>query len=131
MRKDVEEYVWTCKQCLRNKPGSKLQGLMQTIPVPSACWEVVTTDFLTQLPPSNGCDAIQVVVCKLSKRVIYIPTRKNVDEKETAKLVFVHCVQQYGIPNVIISDRDPKFISQFWSELMSLLGVKIAMTIAH
>ncbi|GJP32390.1 hypothetical protein CLOM_g16984 [Closterium sp. NIES-68] len=31
----------------------------------------------------------------------------------------------------LISDRDPKFTSRFWKELMSLLGTKIAMSSAY
>ncbi|GJP51014.1 hypothetical protein CLOM_g10168, partial [Closterium sp. NIES-68] len=36
--------------------------------------------------------------------------------------------RQHGIPTTLISDRDPKFTSKFWKELMSLLRTKLAMS---
>ncbi|GJP37223.1 hypothetical protein CLOM_g21654 [Closterium sp. NIES-68] len=41
------------------------------------------------------------------------------------------CSLQHGIPTTLISDRDPKFTSIFWKELMSLLGFKLAMSSAY
>ncbi|POM80943.1 LOW QUALITY PROTEIN: Retrotransposon nucleocapsid protein [Phytophthora palmivora] len=37
----------------------------------------------------------------------------------------------HGLPKVIISDRDSKFLSDFWKSLMKLVGVKLSMTTAH
>lgn len=96
-----------------------------------AAWEVITTDFLTQLPASNGCDAIQIVVCKLTKRPCYIPTTKTADAATVAELMFRHCFRQYGFPRVIMSGRDPKFTSEFWTALMELTGIKVSMTVAY
>ncbi|GJP68352.1 hypothetical protein CLOP_g25071 [Closterium sp. NIES-67] len=36
-----------------------------------------------------------------------------------------------NIPTTLISDRDPKFTSKFWKELMSPLGTKLAMSSAY
>ena len=36
----------------------------------------------------------------------------------------------YGIPQSIVSDRDPVFTSIFWKELLRLAGVKLHMTMA-
>lgn len=93
--------------------------------------EVITTDFLTQVPISNECDAIQVVVCKLTKRPCYIPTKKSADAATVSELTFRHCFRQYGFPRAIISDREPKFTSDFWMALMEIIGVKVAMTVAY
>ncbi|CAI7795068.1 unnamed protein product [Closterium sp. NIES-53] len=37
----------------------------------------------------------------------------------------------HGIPTTLISDRDPKFTSKFWKELMSLMGTRLAMSSAY
>lgn len=52
------------------------------------------------------------------------------DAKTIARLIFVHTVKQYGILSVVISDRDPKFTCEFWSELMLVLGVKVAVLVS-
>jgi hypothetical protein len=36
-----------------------------------------------------------------------------------------------GIPRIIISDRDPKFTSEFWTGLHSMLGTKLAFSTAY
>ncbi|GJP56124.1 hypothetical protein CLOM_g15177 [Closterium sp. NIES-68] len=41
------------------------------------------------------------------------------------------CTPDEDIPTTLISDRDPKFTSKFWKELMSLLGTKLAMSFAY
>ena len=40
-------------------------------------------------------------------------------------------VRHHGLPEVIISDRDSKFTSNFWKSLMRIMGVKLSMTTAH
>ncbi|KAE9264072.1 hypothetical protein PF008_g32206 [Phytophthora fragariae] len=48
-----------------------------------------------------------VVVDKLSKRPVYIPTHTTATAEDTAKLFFKNVIRYYGIPSTIISDRDP------------------------
>ncbi|KAK9980987.1 hypothetical protein ABG768_000561 [Culter alburnus] len=42
---------------------------------------------------------------------------------ETAELMFNHVFRYYGIPEDIVSDRGPQFISGVWKAFLSLLGV--------
>ncbi|GMF28947.1 unnamed protein product [Phytophthora fragariaefolia] len=114
MDRGVREYVRTCETCARWKSSSqKKKGLLIPIPVPKGCWEVVSMDFITDLPVSEGFDAILVAVDKLSKRAKYAPTYSTADAKDTAKVFFDAVVRHHGLPKVIISDRDSKFISDF------------------
>ena len=39
-------------------------------------------------------------------------------------------IRLHGLPDTIVSDRDPKFMSQFWTETHRLLGVKLAKSTA-
>jgi len=41
-----------------------------------------------------------------------------------------HVIRHHGIPQSIVSDRDVKFTSHFWSELMRLLNIKLKMSSA-
>ena len=50
---------------------------------------------------------------------------------EVAKLFFNQIFQLHGLPQYIVSDRDPKFISKFWQELLKRTGVKTLMSTAH
>ena len=132
MKSEIISYVKTCQVCLRHKSSSqKKQGMMKSLPIPQQCWESVSMDFITQLPESEGYDAIANCVCRLSKRAVYIPTQTDITAEGYAKLFFNHVVRTYGIPKEIISDRDSKFISKFWKSLMEIMGIKLAMTVAH
>lgn len=119
LRKHVEQYVLTCECCVRSKSSTRAhQGLLQPLPIPDYCWQHVTMDFVTGLPPSNGYNAVLVVVDRLSKRPRYIPTTKDVTAEATARLFFDHVVRYYGLPSSNVSDRDSKFCSKFWTALM-------------
>ncbi|GMF23067.1 unnamed protein product [Phytophthora lilii] len=128
---DIKAYMQSCEACMRYKSNTRRKsGKLQPIPIPTACWEVVSIDFITHIPVSDGF-AIMVVVDKLFKRPVYIPTHTTATAEDTAKLFFNNVIRHYGIPSTIISDRDPKFTSKFWKALVSLMKIKAAMTTAH
>ncbi|CAI7867308.1 unnamed protein product [Closterium sp. NIES-53] len=61
----------------------------------------------------------------------FIPTNATTTAEATARLFFDRIITIHGIPATLISDRDPKFTSKFWKELMGLLGTKLAMSSAY
>ncbi|GJP72182.1 hypothetical protein CLOP_g2934 [Closterium sp. NIES-67] len=130
---DVQKFVTSCDTCQRMKSSKqKKAGLLQPLPVPEQPWQVVSLDFITGLPPTtSGHDAILVVIDKFSKMGHFIPTHTTARTEETAQLFVRYIISQHGIPTTLISDRDPKFTSKFWKELMSLLGTKLAMSSAY
>ena len=133
MVKDVKEYINSCPTCLGNKARNHIPaGLLQPIPHPPRRWQQVSMDLITQLPPTrSGYDAIFVVVDKSSKMIHCIPTTTTCTAPDLAHLFFREIVRHHGIPTSIISDRDPRFTSSFWSELWKQLGTKLAMSTAY
>lgn len=82
-------------------------------------------DFLTELPQCKaGLDSVFVIVEKLSKRPVFVPTTKMLTAPEAAQLLYDTVFCKHGIPIKIISDLDPKFKSNFWKTLLQLLNVK-------
>ena len=76
-------------------------------------------DFITQLPTTTeGHDAIFVVVDRLTKMVHLIPTHSSVTAIETAHLFINNVLKLHGFPANFVSDRDPRFRSTFWKELL-------------
>ncbi|CAI7772695.1 unnamed protein product [Closterium sp. NIES-54] len=61
----------------------------------------------------------------------FIPTNAIATAEANARLFFDRIITIHGIPATLISDRDPKFTSKFWKELMGLLGTKLAMSSAY
>jgi Integrase zinc binding domain len=75
MSRDIKRYVSTCNICQKTKPRRHaLVRLLQPIPIPSQPFKVVSMDFILELPSSSGFDNILVIVDKLTKYAIFIPT---------------------------------------------------------
>ncbi|MBW0554823.1 hypothetical protein O181_094538 [Austropuccinia psidii MF-1] len=50
---------------------------------------------------------------------------------DTALLFWNNIIPTFGVPKIIISDRDPKFTSQVWPNLYDMLGTKLAFSSAY
>ena len=74
-------------------------------------------DFIEQLPPSSGYTAILVVVDRLSKQVIFIPTTDTVTSADLAQLFVLHVFSKHGVPSHVTSDRGSEFVSRFFRSL--------------
>lgn len=88
-------------------------------------------DFIPELPLSDGFDNILVIVDKLTKYAIFIPTTTRITEEETAKLFFKHVVLKFGIPCQVISDRDTRWRGDFWKEICRLMGMRRSLTTSY
>ncbi|KAJ9533619.1 hypothetical protein QJQ45_026629, partial [Haematococcus lacustris] len=133
MEQTVREYVRTCDQCQRNKATNQVPpGLLQPLPIPNRNWQHVSMDFIGPLPPtSHGYDMVVTVVDKLSKMLHLIPTTATATAPDIAKLFFDHVFKHHGLPEAIVSDRDPKFTSDFWTSLFHLTGTRLLMSSAY
>jgi RNase H-like domain found in reverse transcriptase/Reverse transcriptase (RNA-dependent DNA polymerase)/Integrase zinc binding domain/Retroviral aspartyl protease/Chromo (CHRromatin Organisation MOdifier) domain len=129
---DVANYVQACPTCQQMKPSNqKPAGLLQPIPIPAHRWEVLHMDLIGPLPSTtNGNTAILTVVDRLSKCAVFIPTTMTVDAVGLAKLFFNNVFRHFGMPRAIITDRDPRFTSNFWNALMTHLGTSLRMSTA-
>ena len=129
IRREVQEYVGSCVACQANKASNQVKaGLLHPLPIPTQKWEQVSMDFVGPLPATaKGNDCIMVVVDKLTKMVHLLPCRITITATMTAALFWREIVRHHGVPSSIVSDRDPRFTSHFWSELWRLMGTKLAM----
>ncbi|CAI7808681.1 unnamed protein product [Closterium sp. NIES-54] len=132
MKKQIEYLLDRQLICTSKHSKQKKSELLQPLLVPEQPWQVVSLDFITGLPStSRGHDAILVVINKFSKMGHFIPTNTTATAGATACLFFDRTITIHGIPATLISDRDPKFSSKLWRELMGLLGTKLAMSLAY
>jgi hypothetical protein len=134
MHRTVAEYVRTCPSCQVNKPSNQGPlGLLYSLPVPQRRWESVSLDLITGLPKTAaGHDAAVVFVDRLTKMIRVVPTQQTVTAEGTARLFFDHVFRHgHGVPSTLVSDRDPRFTSQFWQALFKLLGTRFNMSTAN
>ena len=85
-------------------------------------------DFIEQLPKSLGFSAILVIVDRLSKQGIFIPTHDKIDAPELAKLFILHVFSKHGVPSHVTSDRGSEFVSRFFRSLALVLDMKLHFT---
>jgi len=70
------------------------------------------------------------VVDRFSKYCHFIPLAHPYSAKSVAQAFFRDIVCLCGVPQSMVSDRDPVFTSTFWHELMRLVGTRLHMTTA-
>ncbi|KAG3114644.1 hypothetical protein PI126_g24715 [Phytophthora idaei] len=54
----------------------------------------------------------------------------TVDGEGTALLFLDRVFRQHGLPEAILSDRDPRFSAKFWKSLFQVLGTRLDMSTA-
>ncbi|MBW0544253.1 hypothetical protein O181_083968 [Austropuccinia psidii MF-1] len=60
-----------------------------------------------------------------------IPCHKEDTAMDTALLFWSKIISACGVPKIIISNRDPKFKSEFWTNLSYMLGTKLLFSTAY
>jgi hypothetical protein len=134
MSADIRRHTKECDACQRTKPSTqKPSGELRPLPIPARPWQSIGMDFLGPLPESKSHhDMILIIIDRLTKMAHFIPTTSNVTSKQTAELFLQYIFRYHGLPENIVSDRDPKFTAHFWKNLNKALGIKILMsTSAH
>ncbi|GJP41662.1 hypothetical protein CLOM_g1305, partial [Closterium sp. NIES-68] len=121
---DVQRYVVSCATCQRMK-SSRLQParLMQPLEPPSRPLQQVSMEFITGLPAGpSGNGAILVVIDRLTKMAHFAACKTTITAEQTKKMFFTNIVRLHGIPSAIISDRNPRFTSNFWTKTWQQYG---------
>ena len=122
--KDCFKYVDGCSTCQCTKPlRQKPFGLLSPNETPQNFWQIISCDFVADLPSSKGFNSIMVCVDHLSKMVQLIACHKTISSKMAAKKYRDHVWKDFGLPSHIISDCGPQFVSSFTRALNSLLGI--------
>lgn len=80
-------------------------------------------DIVTYLPKSEGVIAITIFVDRLTKMVYFIPCTKDISVEKYARLLIDDVFKLHSLPEVIILDRNPSFLSKYWDELFTQLGM--------
>jgi hypothetical protein len=75
-------------------------------------------DFFDGLPTMHkSYDYLFVVFDRFIKIYILMPCKNTIKEHEVENFFFEQVKVQFGIPRSIISDRDTRFLSAFWTTL--------------
>jgi hypothetical protein len=135
MRDFIMHYVQGCATCQISKVNTHPTKLMLSpiTPIENAMpFQTITLDCIVKLPESQGHDSILTITdYDCSKASVFIPCKEMVDMIGTAELYAQWVFPHYGVPQKVISDRDPQFTVAFTKELCQLLGIKQNISMAY
>lgn len=130
---DIRDYFSWCSTCQQHKDNiSKPLGHPQPIPLPERLSGSVSMDFIAHpAVTARGFNAITTVVDRFSRPVHLIAFKYSDTTADTVNTFCQEIFRLHGMPNSIISDRDPKFRSAFWKSLMALCDVKLLISTSN
>ena len=131
----VKNYVQgcgTCQQFTINRSPSNLAYQAREGAKTTRSFAYCSMDLITDLPPVEGYNYILVVVDQgLSKGVILCPCAKTPTWEGAAILLRDNLFKRFGLPDEMISDRDPRFAAHAFQELLKLLNIHSNLTTAY
>ncbi|CAA7036636.1 unnamed protein product [Microthlaspi erraticum] len=132
MKRDVADWVAKCNTCALVKAEHQVPGgLLQSLPIPEWKWDRITMDFVVGLPVSRTFDAIWVIVDRLTKSAHFLAIKKTDGAAVLARKFVREIVRLHGVPASIVSDRDPRFTSEFWRAFQAEMGTKVHLSTAY
>jgi hypothetical protein len=88
-------------------------------------------DFITGLPKVQGKDGIFVVVDRLTKFAHFFSISMEYSSTWIAYLLFKEIFKLHGLPRIIVSDKDNRFMSSFWQELFRFVGTELTPSTSY
>ena len=131
MRERIKQYVKSCDICqLRKVVRHVPYGLMKPNEAPNRPWKSISMDFITDLPLSEGADAILIVIDRLTKMAHLRPCTKDMDAKQFQEMSLREIFRLHGLPRDIITDRGSICTSDLWKETTKKLGIERRLSTA-
>jgi hypothetical protein len=135
MNRWITNYIKGCTTCQQNKilthhikPASYP---ISTVP-DAKPFQQVAMDLITGLPLQDRKDAILMIVDHgCSHAAIFLPCNITIMGDQVAQLYLNHVFRWYGLPQKIISDRNPRFTSHFWKSMMEQLHIRQNLSTAN
>jgi hypothetical protein len=132
MKSDIMAFTSSCDICQKSKFSNfNKYGFLIPNPIPLRPYQSISMDFIVNLPWSDHFNAIFVVVDRLTKHASFIPTTTGLTAEEFGELYVKHIGCRFGLPESIITDRDPRWTSDFWKGVAKCLKTKMSLSSSH
>ncbi|KAI5350992.1 hypothetical protein L3X38_003883 [Prunus dulcis] len=74
--------------------------------------------------------ALREIMDRLNKSAYFLPVRAKYSLNKLAKIFTDEIVRLHGVPVSIVSNRDPRFTSRFWTKLNEAFGTQLQFSTA-
>lgn len=124
LHKDVRKYLKNCQTCLAHKSTNESPpGLMKNPKQVQRPFQMISTDILGPLPRSyQGFKFILVVTDVFTKYTCLFPMRNSL-AKTVVTLIENNVFMKYGIPQTIVMDNGPQYISNAMKDLVKRYSI--------
>ena len=129
----LAQTMWICKgfckscascYCAKTPHHRPYRSLKQLL-ILEKPWNSISIE---QLPASFGYTAILVVIDRLTKQSIFIPTHNTIISTQLAQLFVLHVFSKHRVPSHITSNRGLEFVSHFFWFLGKTLDMTLHFT---
>ena len=129
LKHDVSRWSRECLPCQRAKIQKHIVPPISEFAVPPKRFQHIHMD-LVSMPPSNGHNHLLTIVDRFSRWPVAIPIPDI--NAETVIDQFTHgWIANYGVPEIVTTDRGSQFTSQVFNQLLRNWGIKHISTTAY
>ncbi|MBW0481358.1 hypothetical protein O181_021073 [Austropuccinia psidii MF-1] len=131
---DLSENINTCVRSQKaNRKNVKRYVLLQHIEEPKHPWETINMYWFKGLVTGGKekFNACLVIADRYRTGLRFLPCHKDDTEMPIALLFWNNIIATCEVAKIIIRDRDPKFTSEFWTNLYEILGRKLSFSTAY
>jgi hypothetical protein len=79
--------------------------------------DIISVDFIVELPQVHGYNLIMVVVDSVTKQVHFIPTHTMINTEGAVRLYLKEVWKHHRLPQVVLLDQGSQFIAEFTHEV--------------
>lgn len=120
LHRDVKKYIKNCQVCLAYKSTNEgPPGIMKNPKQVQRPFQMISTDIMGPLPRSyQGYKFILVVTDVFTKYACIFPMRNSL-AKTVVSIIENNIFMKYGIPQTIVMDNGPQYISNAMKDLVA------------
>jgi len=124
--------LYVCNLCLHTKIQHRLpSGELQPLPIPEECWDIISIDFISELPESGRYNSIMMAIDSVGKHFHFVEMVTTVTAARVANLYLRNVWKLHSLPWKVMSDCGLQFITAFMKGLYQLLGMEDATSTAY
>ena len=127
---DVRSWAKACLSCQKSKVVRHTETGIAQLPQPSRRFGHLHVDIVGPLPASQGSRYLFTMVDRSTRWPVAVPMSDATTES-CVNALSNGWVAQFGLPDVITSDRGTQFTSSLWQQLARRLGISSTTTTAY